>query len=138
SEIVRVNRTFLSWTGYRAEELYAGRRLPTLLTVAGALLYETHCVPLLRMRGSVAELALDIRCRDGTTLPVLLGAVARPDPSGAPASFRIVVMHAPKRREYERELLLARREAEEAAEELRVQREAAERKVAEQEPLLQA
>lgn len=137
-EIIRVNRTLLSWTGYSAEELYAGKQFPALLTVPGALLYETHCAPLLRLRGSIGEIALDLLCRDGMPLPVLFSAVARRDPSGAPCSFRVVVLHAPKRREYERELLLARTQAEEAAELLSIQREVAERKVAEQDRILQA
>jgi PAS domain S-box-containing protein len=137
-EIVRVNRTLLSWTGYNAEELRAGKRFPALLTPPGALLYETHCLPLLRMRGSIGEIALDLQCRDGTRLPILLSAVARRDPSGAPCLFRVVILNAPKRREYERELLVARTQAEEAAAELRIQRAVAERKAAEQDALLQA
>lgn len=137
-KIVRANRTLLSWTGYSAEELYEGKRFSALLTVPGALLYETHCTPLLRLRGSIGEIALDLLCRDGAPLPILLSAVARRDPSGAPILFRIVILQAPRRREYERELLLARTQAEETAELLRIQREAAERKMAEQERILEA
>lgn len=137
-EIVRVNRTLLSWTGYTAEELCAGKRFPTLLTAPGALLYESYCVPLLRTRGSIGEVALDLACRDGTRLPVLFSAAAMKGPSGDPSLFRVVILNAPKRREYERELLQARTQAEEAAVQLRIQREAAERKVAEQDSLLQA
>ena len=137
-EIVRVNRTLLSWTGYTAEELYAGKRFPTLLTAPGALLYESYCVPLLRTRGSIGEVALDLLCRDGTRQPVLFSAVALKDSAGDPRLFRVVILNAPKRREYERELLQARSQAEEAADQLRIQREAAERKVAEQDSLLQA
>jgi PAS domain S-box-containing protein len=137
-EIVRINRTLLSWTGYTAEELYAGKRFPALLTSPGALLYESYCVPLLRTRGSIGEIALDLLCRDGSRQPVLLSAVARKDAAGDPSLFRIVILNAPKRREYERELLQARAQAEDAADQLRIQREAAERKVAEQDSLLQA
>ena len=137
-EIVRVNRTLLSWTGHTAEELCAGKRFPALLTAPGALLYESYCVPLLRTRGSIGEVALDLLCRDGTRLPVLFSAVAMKGSSGDPCLFRIVILNSPKRREYERELLQARTQAEEAAEQLRIQREAAERKVAEQDSLLQA
>ena len=137
-EIVRVNRTLLSWTGYSADEMHAGKRFPSLLTTPGALLYETHCLPLLRMRGSIGEIALDLLCRDGARLPVLLSAAVRRDASGAASLFRVVILNAPKRREYERELLVARTQAEEAAAELRAQRAVAERKAAEQDALLQA
>ena len=136
-EIVRVNRTFLDWTGYRAEELLAGQRFTAVLTAPSALLYETHCAPLLRLRGSLGEIALDIQCRDGQPLPVLLSATAKKDPSGALLRFRIVVLNSPTRREYERELLRARRKADEDAEKLRCLGEIAERKVADQNLLLQ-
>ena len=137
-EIVRVNRTLLSWTGYSAGEIHGGKRFPALLTSSGALLYESYCVPLLRTRGTLAEIALDLLCSDGTRMPVLFSAVARKDSSGGIGLFRVVILNAPKRREYERELLLARTQAEEAAEELNILRTIADLKVAEQDDLLQA
>lgn len=121
--IVRVNRTFLTWTGYAADELLAGKRFRELLTVAGAMFYETHCAPLLRLQGFVSEIAVDVVCRDGRSMPVLLSAVSKKDAAGAPRLLRSVVFHAPTRREYERELRLAREQAEETAEQLRVQAE---------------
>lgn len=136
--IIRVNRTFLAWSGYSLQELLSGRRFSSILTVPGALLYETHCAPLLRLRHSIGEIALDILCKAGTPLPVLLSAAARCDEAGAPIVFQIVILNAPKRREYERELLRARTQAEDAAEQLRIHREIAERKVAEQDTLLAA
>ena len=87
---------------------------------------------------SVGEIALDVLCRDGKALPVLFSAAAKKDDSGAVILFRVVVLNAPTRREYERELLRARFQAEEAAEMLRIHRELAERKVADQDTLLQA
>ena len=77
--IVRANRTFLALTGFHADELTDKRRFSTLLTKPGALLYETHCAPLLRLRGSVSEIALDIVGRDGEPLPVLLNARVKCD-----------------------------------------------------------
>lgn len=137
-EIVRVNRTFLGWTGYAAGELLGGKRFAALLTMPGALLYETHCAPLLRLRGSIGEIALDVLCRDGKALPVLFSAAAKKDAAGAVTLFRVVILNAPTRREYERELLRARTAADQAAEQLRIHHELAERKVAEQDILLQA
>lgn len=136
--IVRANRTFLSWIGYSADELVAGTRFPALLTMPSALLYETHCAPLLRLRGSIGEISLDLLCRDGRPMPVLFTAAAKKDAAGAPCRFRIVVLNAPTRREYERELLRARLQAEEATEQVHILRELAEDKVAEQQALLHA
>ena len=137
-EICRVNRTLLGWTGYSADEIQGRKRFPALLTVPGALLYETYCAPLLRLRGCIAEVALDILCRDGSPLPVLFSATAKRDAAGGVQQLRVVILNAPKRREYERELLVARTQAEEAAEQLRIERSLALSKLAEQELLLQA
>ena len=54
---------------------------------------------------------------------MLLSAASKRDADGQPALSRIVLFHTPTRREYERELLAARRLAEDAAEQLRVQAE---------------
>ena len=121
--LLRTNRTFLSWTGYSTQELFERRRFPALLTAPGAMLYETHCAPMLRLKGFVGEVSLDLLCSDGRPLPVLLSAVAKRGADGHPTLLRIIAYHAPTRREYERELLLARRQADAAAEQLRVQAE---------------
>lgn len=136
-EIVLANRTLLNWLGLDGEAL-SGKRFQSLLTVPGALLYETHVAPLLGLRGFVSEIALDLRGADGTLLPVLVSAIVKKDAAGNPSRFRIMILNAPRRREYERELLRARTQAEEAAEQLRILGELAERKVAEQDTLLSA
>ena len=113
--IVRVNETFARWTGYAKAELVGVRRLQELLTVPGRIYFETHIAPLLRMQGEVSEIALDVRCRDGTVLPVLVNAVLRGASSDAPDGYRLTIFNATERRRYERELLHARRRAEDAA-----------------------
>lgn len=129
--IVRVNRTLLALTGRRAEEL-RGRPFTSLLAGPAALLFETYCAPLLRLRGSIGEVALDLDGRGGP-VPVLLSARA----DEASGGLQIVVLSAPTRREYERELKAARALAEAATAEVRRHRELAERKLAEQHALLE-
>ena len=113
--IVKVNQTFLEWTGYRREDLLAGRRWPDLLTVGGRIFYETHFFPLLRMQGAVREIALEVRRRDGSALPVLVNAAYRELEEPAVAVIRLTIFDATDRRRYERELLLARQDAEREA-----------------------
>lgn len=110
----RVNHTFLSWIGYQREELLAGNRFQDLLTVAGRIYYETHYAPMLQMQGFVNEIAFDLVCRDGHRLPVLINTVQKQDDSGSPLLYRTTIFDARERRQYERELQLARRKAEEA------------------------
>jgi PAS domain S-box-containing protein len=112
---VKVNRTFLDWTGFSRDSLLSGRRFLDLLTVPGKIYHDTHFGPLLQMQGSVNEVAFDILCRDGHTLPVLVNAVEVKDRTGKALLNRATVFNATDRRTYERELLAARRKAEEIA-----------------------
>ena len=112
--IVRVNATFLRWTGYRREDLVRFTRLSELLTPGGRIYWETHYAPLLQMQGKVGEIAAEIVCTDGRRLPVLLSSVVRSDDAGRPRIVRTTVFDATQRKEYERELLRARAAAEAA------------------------
>ena len=60
---MRVNATFLRWTGYAREDLVGVKRFQDLLTAGGRIYHETHYAPLLRMQGSVREIAVDIVAR---------------------------------------------------------------------------
>jgi PAS domain S-box-containing protein len=113
--IVKVNQTFLTWTGYRREDLVDRKRFHELLTAGGRIFHETHYAPLLQMQGTVREIALDIVCADGRRLPVLVNSVLRKDDSGKPLLVRTTVFNATDRKEYERELLRERQRAEAAA-----------------------
>ena len=106
--IVRVNATFLRWTGHRREELVGVKRFQDLLTVGGRIYHETHYAPLLRMQDHVREIAVDIVAADGRRLPVLVNSVLLRDAGGEPAGVRTTVFDATERQSYERELLVAR------------------------------
>jgi serine/threonine-protein kinase RsbW len=118
--VLKVNQTFLRWTGYAREELVGVRRLPDLLAPGDRIYFETHLAPLLRMQGSVREIAVEIVRAGGDRLPALVNADLRLDAAGRPAVIRTTVFDATDRRSYERELLQAR-ERERAARE-RVER----------------
>jgi len=116
--IIRANATFVSWTGYRQDELTGRTRFMELLTIGGKIFYETHFAPLLRMHGAANEIALDLLCKDGRVIPSLVSAIQKQDEYGAPIANRITVFNTTERRRYERELLEARKRAEEIAAEL--------------------
>lgn len=63
--IVRVNATFLAWTGYSRAELVGHRRFRDLLTPGDQIYHETHYAPLLTMQGEVHEIALEVVRQDG-------------------------------------------------------------------------
>ncbi len=113
--IVKVNATLAGWIGYAREELVTARRFRDLLSVPGRIYFETHVAPLLRMQGEVSEIAFDMRCSDGRQLPVLVNCIVKHDLGAGTPIYRMTVFNATSRRQYERELLLARRQAEDAA-----------------------
>jgi PAS domain S-box-containing protein len=129
--IVRANQTLLTWTGYGREELM-GQRFQDLLHVAGKIYYETHFAPLLRMQGFFHEVALDLVCKNQARMPVLVNATEREAPFGSDRFIRMTVFNAVDRRRYERELLAARKAADEASRELQALNATLEQRVQEE------
>jgi PAS domain S-box-containing protein len=123
--IVRVNGTFLRWTGYDSDQLVGRRRFQELLTSGGRIYYETHLAPLLQMQGAVNEIAVEIACPGGRVLPVLMNSVMRPQDDSQPAVIRITIFDASDRRRYEQELLHLREKAELSEQRVRILQTAA-------------
>ena len=118
--IVKVNETFLTWTGHARGDLIGRRRFRDLLSPGGQIYHETHYAPLLSMQDDVHEIAFDVVCADGRELPTLVNSRLGRGPDGRPRAIRTTVFNATERRGYERELLLARRVAEESERRVRV------------------
>ncbi len=113
--ILRVNRTFEELTGLQRGDLIGVRRFQDLLTPGGRIYHETHYAPLLRMQGSVREIAVDLVRADGTPLSALVNSVVRHDDAGQPRAVRTTVFDATDRRRYEQELVRARQREHEVA-----------------------
>ena len=117
--VVKANATFLSLAGRSREDLVGQRTFAQLLSPGGRIYHETHYAPMLRMQGTVREVAFDLKRPDGSRVPVLVNAVLEYGPDGSPTLVRVAVFDATHRREYERELLRAKQRAERS--ELRAQ-----------------
>src|SRR4051794_20263301 len=113
--IVRVNRTFLRWTGLQRDAV-VGAQVASLFSPASRLYFEVHASPLLRLEGEVHGLALEIEDGQGRTLPVLIDATLKRDEDGEPQFVRATFFDATERTAYERELLEARRREQAARE----------------------
>jgi diguanylate cyclase (GGDEF)-like protein/PAS domain S-box-containing protein len=122
--VVRANETFLHLTG-RPRIDVVGRPLLELLDAAGRLFYETRLLPVLRLSGEAREVSLTIIRADGTPLPVLVNATTVLGGDGAPRVLRFAVFDATARQDYERQLLAARRSAEESERRVRILQNAA-------------
>ncbi|WP_245765218.1 SpoIIE family protein phosphatase [Nonomuraea jiangxiensis] len=131
--IAKINATLLDWLGLRREAVVARMRFADLLTVGGKLYHETHFAPLLRMRGELHGIALEMTTAGGGRLPVLVSSVIKHGSEGEPLLVRTTVFDASDRRAYEQELLRRRHEAEQARAEAEQARAEAERARAEAE-----
>ncbi|MFJ3368307.1 ATP-binding protein [Pseudomonas sp. NPDC086251] len=107
--ILRANLTFSYWIGFDAHALI-GRRFQDLLTMGGRIFHQTHWAPLMRMQGSVAEVKLDLVHKDKHSVTMLLNGVRREHASGA--FYELALFGTTDRDKYERELLSARKIAE--------------------------
>jgi PAS domain S-box-containing protein len=112
--ILRVNQTLLGWLVCNRNDLKA-RRFQDLVTVAGKIFYENQYFPLLRLHGSVREVAFDLIRRDLEPLSVLVNSTMRPGTDDHPNLIVTAIFDASDRRSYERELLQSRRNAEQLA-----------------------
>jgi serine/threonine-protein kinase RsbW len=106
--IVKVNRTFLRWTGLDREAV-VGHQVASLFSPASRLYFEVHAAPLLRLRGEVHDIALDVEAGQGRTLPVRIDATLKCDDAGEPRFVRTTFFDATERIAHERALLEARR-----------------------------
>ncbi|MEU4325495.1 PP2C family protein-serine/threonine phosphatase [Nonomuraea dietziae] len=128
--IAKINATLLRWLGMEREAVVGRRRFTDLLTVGGKLYHETHFAPLLRMKGELSGIALEMKTADGGRLPVLVSSTVKHSGEGEPLLIRTTVFDASDRRTYEEELLHRKREAEQAraeAEQARAEAEEARR-----------
>lgn len=107
--ILLANRTCERMLGATHGEL-SGRRFQDLLTVGSRIFHQTHWSPLLQMQGSIAEVKLELRHADGRALPVMMNAVSREE--AGVVRHELALFVAQDRVAYERELMLARRQAE--------------------------
>lgn len=117
--IVRVNATLCTWLGYAPDALI-GKRLLDLLTVAGSMFYETHFAPLLRMQGYFHEVALDFKKAGGERIMVIANAIELRNEAGEPLFVRLALFQATERRQYERDLVEAKKKIEQLNNALKV------------------
>ncbi|MEC5163042.1 MULTISPECIES: hybrid sensor histidine kinase/response regulator [unclassified Janthinobacterium] len=112
--ILRANASACRWLGYEENELAGKLRMLDLLPVGARLFYHTHCLPILQVKGSVGEIQVDLRNRLGERVPMLINIMRSQHEDRVLDQWALFI--ASDRREYERELLVARKTAEAALE----------------------
>jgi diguanylate cyclase (GGDEF)-like protein/PAS domain S-box-containing protein len=104
--VLRVNDTFLHWTGWSADQV-VGRSVEDLLTPGSRTVYQRRVRPALDDTGEIGEVVLVLQCPERQR-PVLAVATLRADDGGSPV-LRLAVVDASGRQELEHQLLAARR-----------------------------
>lgn len=109
--ILQVNETLCGWLGLQRSDLVGRRKLQDLFTMGGRIFHQTHWLPMLQMQGSLSEVKFDVLHSDGRTIPMLLNARRRSTPSGELDQVSLTISE--ERNKYEKELVLARKKADE-------------------------
>jgi len=112
--VLRANATLCRWLGCSAGTLIKKVRIQDRLPVGSRLFLQTHCLPLLQVQGSVTQLQVEIRDSAGQRTPVLVNIVRRTVDGEVFDEWALFAVN--ERRSYERELLAARKSAEQALE----------------------
>lgn len=106
-----VNTTLAELLGYTRVEL-EGWHLEKILPPGARIFYQTHVFPLLKMHGRAEEIYLNLRTKDGLSVPMLMNGV-RHERDGESVNDCVFVRMI-QRSQYEDQLLQARRLAEQA------------------------
>ena len=102
----QANLTFCQWLGYTPGELVGQRKLQDLLTTGCRIFHQTHSLPLLQLQGSVSEVRVQMLCKDGQMLPMLLNVRRHAQQGEVVDDYALFV--AQDRDKYEKELVQAR------------------------------
>lgn len=111
--LIDVNDTFLAFTGYSRKEIIENKRFEDFLSIGGKIYYETHFAPLLHMQGEVSQISFDFIRKDETRFPVLINAIKGNANEKQHNYIQFIVLDITQRKQYEMELMNAKRKSEE-------------------------
>lgn len=110
--IVNMNSTLLEWLGYERSEIVVQKSFQDLLGMGEKIYFETHMMPMLQMQREISEINIELRGKGPTKLPALINARQVPARPGHQPSYRFSVLYISQRKQYEVELMKARKESE--------------------------
>ena len=109
-EIVYLNPFGYQLLAYEPDEL-TGKQVDVLLTTASRIYFQTHLYPLLALGQAASELYLTFQSKQGVRIPILLNASRQQQ---SPGLIYLCFIPVYQRRQYEQELLTAKKAAEAA------------------------
>lgn len=117
--IVNANATLLKLLGYEREEFVNQKSFQDLMKIGGKIYFETHLIPLLQIQGECSEISLGLQPKFGAELPVLINGKKVISESNSQPFYRFSILDISQRKRYEKELLLARKNADEKTQKLK-------------------
>lgn len=117
-KILNINNTLLDWMGYNRMEILGQKSFSSLLSIGGRIYLETHIMPILQLRGEIAEINIEFKKKDGTKLPTLINAKKVKKHAMSQPVFRLSVLDISQRKHYELELMKAQKKAEQMVQRL--------------------
>jgi two-component system CheB/CheR fusion protein len=109
--IIKINKSLLKSLGFAEKELI-GKKFTSLLPKGGQIHFEIFFMPMARVNKVVSELSYELIRRDGSIMPVLISASAFLDSDGKLIAINNVLTDNTERKQYEKDLLEAKRAAE--------------------------
>jgi sigma-B regulation protein RsbU (phosphoserine phosphatase) len=107
--LLSVNATLCGYLGYTAQELN-GQKFEFILNIAGRIFFQTHLFPMLKMQDRAEEIFLSLSAKNSEMVPVVVNAVRRKN--NGDVLNTCVFIPVRNRRQYEDELLAAKKQAE--------------------------
>lgn len=108
--ILDANFMLLQLLEFEMSEL-KGKSIQSLLTVPSQTFYQLFVLPIVEMEESVEEVYISLKSKTGREVPVIMNAIKQLNDGGITISCAMIAIK--KRREYEKVLLAAKKEAEE-------------------------
>jgi PAS domain S-box-containing protein len=99
---LRINDTELHWLGYTREEVIGRMSFCDVLTAASDAVFRRN-FPVFKATGVLRNVEFELRCRDGSTLPVLASSTADFDGDGSFVSSRMILSNISDRKRLEQE-----------------------------------
>lgn len=113
--IIDLNETFLTWAGYARFEVLGALKITDFLSMGGRIFYDCNIHPLLILNSQVEEISTEIINKKGEKIPVLLNAVLERDEYNNIVYTQFVLLDIFQRNLYEKELLYAKKKADDMA-----------------------
>jgi len=116
--IIDSNIKFLELTNYTKKELIGKKRFTDFLSLGSKIYFETVYSQALILSGNLEEINFDFINKDGIKFPVLINSIVIRGKEGAHLFTQSVIFNISQRKQYERELLISKRKANDLSDEL--------------------